>query len=72
MVTSVPYQLQSSEVAKNRARKRQDWSAPGSVRRGPATEDRVKEPSGSGASGASGSEGQRPSGSPGSPGSSGS
>ncbi|MFE9626053.1 APC family permease [Streptomyces sp. NPDC006527] len=69
MVTSVPYQLQSSEVAKNRARKRQDWSAPGSVRRGPATEDRAKEPSGSGASG---SEGQRPSGSPGSPGSSGS
>lgn len=36
MVTSVPYQLESSEVAKRRARKRQEWSAPGSVRRGPA------------------------------------
>ncbi|WP_031075957.1 APC family permease [Streptomyces sp. NRRL S-118] len=44
MVTSVPYQLQSSEVAKKRAKKRQDWNAPGSVRRGPATE-RPKEPS---------------------------
>ncbi|MFE0451680.1 APC family permease [Streptomyces sp. NPDC058914] len=69
MVTSVPYQLQSSEAAKNRARKRQDWSAPGSVRRGPATEDRAKEPSGSGASGASGSEGQQSSDSRGSSGS---
>lgn len=45
MVTSVPYQLQSSEAAKQRARKRQEWSAPGSVRRGPATE-RAKEHSG--------------------------
>ncbi|MFE6980980.1 MULTISPECIES: APC family permease [Streptomyces] len=35
MVTSVPYQLQSSEAAKKRARRRADWSAPGSVRRGP-------------------------------------
>ncbi|WP_328422467.1 APC family permease [Streptomyces sp. NBC_00443] len=43
MVTSVPYQLQSSEAAKARARKRQDWNAPGAVRRGPATE-RAKEP----------------------------
>ncbi|MFH8579845.1 APC family permease [Streptomyces zaomyceticus] len=43
MVTSVPYQLQSSEVAKKRARKRQDWNAPGSVRRGPV-EKRQKEP----------------------------
>ncbi|GAA3294844.1 APC family permease [Streptomyces cinereospinus] len=34
MVTSVPYQLASSEVAKKRARKRQEWNAPGSVRRG--------------------------------------
>lgn len=34
MVTSVPYQLQSSEAAKARARKRQDWNAPGAVRRG--------------------------------------
>jgi len=45
MVTSVPYQLESSEVAKRRARKRQEWSAPGSVRRGPAHE-RPKESSG--------------------------
>ncbi|MGW5637068.1 APC family permease [Streptomyces sp. NPDC003832] len=44
MVTSVPYQLQSSEAAKKRARKRQDWTAPGSVRRGPAVE-RTKESS---------------------------
>ncbi|MDX3664545.1 APC family permease [Streptomyces europaeiscabiei] len=44
MVTSVPYQLESSEVAKRRARKRQEWSAPGSVRRGPAHE-RPKESS---------------------------
>ncbi|MFF4171667.1 APC family permease [Streptomyces sp. NPDC001744] len=43
MVTSVPYQLQSSEVAKKRARKRQEWNAPGSVRRGPV-EKRHKEP----------------------------
>ncbi|MFI6038209.1 APC family permease [Streptomyces sp. NPDC051315] len=48
MVTSVPYQLQSSEVAKKRARRRQEWNAPGSVRRGPAAEDRTKEPSGPG------------------------
>lgn len=45
MVTSVPYQLESSEVAKKRARKRQDWNAPGSVRRGPV-DRRPKEPSG--------------------------
>ncbi|MFF4747381.1 APC family permease [Streptomyces sp. NPDC001268] len=45
MVTSVPYQLQSSELAKKRARRRQEWSAPGSVRRGPVNE-RGKEPSG--------------------------
>jgi hypothetical protein len=44
MVTSVPYQLESSEAAKNRARKRQDWNAPGAVRRGPA-EERPKETS---------------------------
>ncbi|MEU3256029.1 APC family permease [Streptomyces sp. NPDC006997] len=36
MVTSVPYQLASSEAAKKRARKRQEWNAPGAVRRGPA------------------------------------
>ncbi|MFD0339583.1 APC family permease [Streptomyces sp. NPDC127117] len=45
MVTSVPYQLESSEVAKKRARKRAEWNAPGSVRRGPV-ERRPKEPSG--------------------------
>lgn len=44
MVTSVPYQLESSEAAKKRARKRADWNAPGSVRRGPV-ERRAKEPS---------------------------
>ncbi|KUL72987.1 MULTISPECIES: APC family permease [unclassified Streptomyces] len=43
MVTSVPYQLQSSEAAKLRARRRGEWNAPGSVRRGPAHE-RPKEP----------------------------
>lgn len=42
MVTSVPYQLESSEAAKLRARKRADWTAPGSVRRGPV-ERRNKE-----------------------------
>ncbi|MER7660613.1 MULTISPECIES: APC family permease [unclassified Streptomyces] len=47
MVTSVPYQLESSEVAKKRARKRQDWNAPGSVRRGPV-DQRPKEPTGKG------------------------
>ncbi|MEO3975642.1 APC family permease [Streptomyces sp. CAU 1734] len=45
MVTSVPYQLVSSEKARKRARKRQDWSAPGAVRRGLAGE-RPKEPTG--------------------------
>ena len=44
MVTSVPYQLESSELARNRARKRANWNAPGSVRRGPV-ERRHKEPS---------------------------
>ncbi|MEV5321344.1 APC family permease [Streptomyces sp. NPDC052687] len=43
MVTSVPYQLASSEVAKKRARKQQEWNAPGSVRRGPAQERAPKE-----------------------------
>ncbi|WP_409060144.1 APC family permease [Streptomyces sp. SYP-A7185] len=44
MVTSVPYQLDSSEAAKKRARKRSEWNAPGAVRRGPV-EKRTKEPS---------------------------
>ncbi|GGZ35492.1 DNA-binding protein [Streptomyces inusitatus] len=44
MVTSVPYQLVSSEAARKRARKRQNWSAPGAVRRGPVDE-RPREPS---------------------------
>ncbi|GGY94161.1 APC family permease [Streptomyces nitrosporeus] len=43
MVTSVPYQLESSEAAKLRARRRAEWTAPGSVRRGPV-ERRHKEP----------------------------
>ncbi|MFI9201782.1 APC family permease [Streptomyces sp. NPDC053048] len=38
MVTSVPWQLDSSEAAKLRARKHAEWNAPGSVRRGPVTE----------------------------------
>lgn len=45
MVTSVPYQLQSSEAAKKRARRRQEWNAPGSVRRGPVAAQRSKEQS---------------------------
>ncbi|MFG2652294.1 APC family permease [Streptomyces sp. NPDC048436] len=44
MVTSVPYQLDSSEAAKKRARKRSEWNAPGAVRRGPV-EKRAKETS---------------------------
>ncbi|MFG2890685.1 APC family permease [Streptomyces sp. NPDC048248] len=38
MVTSVPWQLDSSEAAKKRARKRAEWNAPGAVRRGPVTQ----------------------------------
>jgi len=57
MVTSVPYQLQSSEAARNRARKRQDWNAPGAVRRGPA-QVRSKEPTGTGTGTGSGSGGK--------------
>ncbi|GLF98857.1 APC family permease [Streptomyces yaizuensis] len=45
MVTSVPYQLDSSEKARKRLRRRQDWAAPGSVRRGPVDE-RPREPAG--------------------------
>ncbi|MBQ0825023.1 APC family permease [Streptomyces tagetis] len=43
MVTSVPYQLQSSEAARLRARRRQEWAAPGAVRRGPARPGPTKE-----------------------------
>ncbi|MFE0421062.1 APC family permease [Streptomyces sp. NPDC058953] len=42
MVTSVPYQLVSSEAARERARKRQNWNAPGSVRRGPVEDSSRK------------------------------
>ncbi|MFH9862535.1 APC family permease [Streptomyces sp. NPDC017202] len=62
MVTSVPYQLQSSEVAKKRARRRQDWNAPGSVRRGPVHEGRAKEPSGTGSADSPGAPGEGPAG----------
>ncbi|WP_199548871.1 APC family permease [Streptomyces sp. N35] len=48
MVTSVPYQLESSEVAKKRARKRSEWNAPGAVRRGPVEKKAPKEPTGRG------------------------
>ncbi|MFB7464932.1 APC family permease [Streptomyces sp. NPDC056224] len=44
MVTSVPYQLQSSELAKKRAKKRAEWNAPGAVRRGPVDAPRPKDP----------------------------
>jgi amino acid transporter len=47
MVTSVPYQLESSELAKRRQRRRAEWSAPGSVRRGPV-DVRRKDTSGTG------------------------
>jgi amino acid transporter len=33
-VTSVPWQLDSSEAARNRYKRRREWNAPGSVRRG--------------------------------------
>lgn len=42
MVTSVPWQLDSSELARKRARKRAEWNAPGSVRRGPVVPQRTK------------------------------
>ncbi|MEV0847169.1 APC family permease [Streptomyces sp. NPDC049954] len=49
MVTSVAYQLESSEVAKRRVRRRQNWTAPGAVRRGPVERrPKEKEPSGKG------------------------
>ncbi|WP_329199019.1 MULTISPECIES: APC family permease [unclassified Streptomyces] len=46
MVTSVPYQLESSELAKKRAKKRQEWNAPGAVRRGPVDTPRPKDRAG--------------------------
>ncbi|MDQ8703548.1 APC family permease [Streptomyces sp. LHD-70] len=48
MVTSVPYQLESSEAAKQRARRRQEWNAPGAVRRGPVEQRKPKAASNSG------------------------
>ncbi|MFJ2440099.1 APC family permease [Streptomyces sp. NPDC087658] len=44
MVTSVPYQLESSELAKQRAKRRAAYHAPGAVRRGPVgpTDSRPK------------------------------
>ena len=53
MVTSVPYQLESSELAKKRAKRRAVYNAPGSVRRGPV-DTRPKDPRGSDAPGGSG------------------
>ncbi|MEV6424824.1 APC family permease [Streptomyces sp. NPDC051662] len=47
MVTSVPYQLESSELAKKRAKRRAAYVAPGAVRRGPV-DSRTKEPDGKG------------------------
>ncbi|MFK0296059.1 APC family permease [Streptomyces sp. NPDC090442] len=44
MVTSVPWQLDSSEAAKKRARKRAEWNAPGSVRRGPVSAPKKEAP----------------------------
>ncbi|WP_345945213.1 APC family permease [Streptomyces albus subsp. chlorinus] len=55
MVTSVPYQLESSEVAKKRARKREQWNAPGSVRRGPVIPPRKAHKDGNRPSGPTGS-----------------
>ncbi|MEW2222089.1 APC family permease [Streptomyces sp. NPDC006990] len=46
MVTSVPYQLESSELAKKRARRREQWNAPGSVRRGPVIQPRKSQKDG--------------------------
>ncbi|MFE3826371.1 APC family permease [Streptomyces sp. NPDC059092] len=43
MVTSVPYQLESSELAKQRAKRRGMYNAPGAVRRGPV-DARPKDP----------------------------
>ncbi|MGY1438480.1 APC family permease [Streptomyces reniochalinae] len=55
MVTSVPYQLESSEVAKKRARRREQWNAPGSVRRGPVIPPRKSGRDGGGPGGSAGS-----------------
>ncbi|RCG28790.1 APC family permease [Streptomyces diacarni] len=55
MVTSVPYQLESSEVAKKRARRREQWNAPGAVRRGPVIPPRKSGRDGGGPEGSAGS-----------------
>ncbi|MBR7672719.1 APC family permease [Streptomyces daliensis] len=46
MVTSVPWQLESSEAARKRAKRRAEWNAPGSVRRGPAIRPGAKSAAG--------------------------
>ncbi|WP_066953543.1 APC family permease [Streptomyces lushanensis] len=56
MVTSVPYQLESSELAKQRAKKRRVYTAPGSVRRGPV-DARPGESGNAGAAGRGGAAG---------------
>ncbi|UNS99436.1 APC family permease [Streptomyces tubbatahanensis] len=55
MVTSVPYQLESSELAKKRARRREQWNAPGAVRRGPVIPPRKSGRDGGGPGGSAGS-----------------
>ncbi|GAA3079581.1 hypothetical protein GCM10020254_24800 [Streptomyces goshikiensis] len=42
----MPYQLESSELAKRRAKKRAEWNAPGAVRRGPVDTPRPRDPAG--------------------------
>jgi hypothetical protein len=43
-VTSVPWQLDSSEAARNRYKRRREWNAPGSVRRGEIRPPRSGDP----------------------------
>ncbi|MFJ4918370.1 APC family permease [Streptomyces sp. NPDC088725] len=45
MVTSVPYQLESSELARKRLKRQSEWAAPGAVRRGPV-DSKPKNPTG--------------------------
>ncbi|MCQ8193643.1 APC family permease [Streptomyces rugosispiralis] len=56
MVTSVPWQLDSSELARKRARKRAEWSAPGAVRRGPVIPPKREK----GEKGEKGAKGEKP------------